>query len=140
MTLELESTPDLLGEISRIANGLDGDDAGPRRPLEPRPVLIGFAAETGSIDRAAEKLERKGVDYIVANDVAEKGSGFGTETNRVTILGRNGSVAPLPLLSKREVADRLLDLVARALDERDAGSQTGRVTGRDTPATEEIRR
>jgi phosphopantothenoylcysteine decarboxylase/phosphopantothenate--cysteine ligase len=138
LTLELESTPDLLGEISRIARGLDSQGGQTRQALEPRPLLVGFAAETGSIDRAAEKLERKGVDYIVANDVAEEGSGFGTETNRVTILGRNGSVAPLPLLSKREVADRLLDLVARALDERDGRSQTGRASGQQTPTPEEI--
>ena len=138
LTLELESTPDLLGEISRIANGLDSEGAKTRRPLEPRPVLIGFAAETGSIDRAAEKLERKRVDYIVANDVSETGSGFGTETNRVTILGRNGSVSPLPLLSKREVADRVLDLVARALDERDGRLQTARASGQRTASREEI--
>jgi phosphopantothenoylcysteine decarboxylase / phosphopantothenate---cysteine ligase len=124
LALELVPTPDLLAEIGRIVRGLDSEGNGTRRPLEPRPVLVGFAAETGSLDRAPAKLAAKGVDLLVANDVAEEGSGFGTDTNRVSILARDGSREDLPLLSKREVADRLLDLVARALDERDAGAQT----------------
>jgi len=85
---------------------------------------VGFAAETGSLDRAAGKLRDKGVDLLVANDVTEAGSGFGTETNRVTILDRAGTSDALPLLPKREVADRILDRVARALDARDAAAQT----------------
>jgi phosphopantothenoylcysteine decarboxylase/phosphopantothenate--cysteine ligase len=83
-------------------------------------VLVGFAAETGSLDRVAGKLQAKGVDLLVANDVSEAGSGFGTDTNRVTILDREGTREELPLLTKREVADRVLDRVARALDDRDA--------------------
>ncbi|MFL5778739.1 MAG: bifunctional phosphopantothenoylcysteine decarboxylase/phosphopantothenate--cysteine ligase CoaBC [Chloroflexota bacterium] len=114
LVLELEPTPDLLAEVAAMVDG---------------PVLVGFAAETGSLDRAAEKLERKGVDLLVANDVAEPGSGFGTDTNRVTILDRNGGREELPLLSKREVADRILDRVAAALDARDAAAQTGRTSG-----------
>jgi phosphopantothenoylcysteine decarboxylase/phosphopantothenate--cysteine ligase len=124
LTLELESTPDLLAEVSRVAHGL-GSDGGPAGdPLSPRPVLVGFAAETGSLERAAEKLRRKGVDLLVANDVAEPGSGFGTETNRVSILAADGSREDLPLQSKRAVAERLLDRVVRALDERDGAAQT----------------
>ncbi len=114
LTLELESTPDLLAGI-----------AGRVRSLTPPPVLVGFAAETGSLDRAADKLRRKGVDLLVANDVAEAGSGFGTETNRVSILAADGSREDLPLQSKRAVADLLLDRVAARLDERDAAAQTG---------------
>ena len=87
-------------------------------------MLVGFAAETGSLDRAADKLRRKGVDLLVANDVAEAGSGFGTDTNRVSILAADGAREDLPLLSKREVADQLLDRVAAALDARDADAQT----------------
>jgi phosphopantothenoylcysteine decarboxylase/phosphopantothenate--cysteine ligase len=128
LSLELEATPDILAEVARIARGLDSAGAGTRQALEPAPVLVGFAAETGSLDRAAEKLRRKGVDLLVANDVAEAGSGFGTDTNRVAILAADGSRDDLPLMSKREVADRLLDRVARALDDRDAGIQTGRHT------------
>ena len=124
LSLELEATPDLLAEISRISHGL-ASDAGPaRQPLRPVPVLVGFAAETGSLDRATEKLRRKGVDLLVANDVAEVGSGFGTDTNRVSILAADGSREDLPLQSKRSVAERVLDRVAVALDERDAAAQT----------------
>jgi len=128
LTLQLESTPDLLAEIGRIAHGLDSDGSPTREPLRPRPVLVGFAAETGSLQRAEEKLRRKGLDLLVANDVAEAGSGFGTDTNRVSILSAGGSREDLPLQSKRAVADRLLDRVALALDARDAAAQTGATT------------
>ncbi len=128
LTLELEATPDLLAEIGRIARGLDSDGATTREPLRPVPVLVGFAAETGSLERAAEKLQRKRLDLLVANDVAEPGSGFGTDTNRVSILSADGSRDDLPLQSKRAVADRMLDRVARALDERDIAAQTGATT------------
>ena len=111
-----------------IAHGLDSGGATTREPLRPMPVLIGFAAETGSLDRAVGKLRRKGVDLLVANDVAEAGSGFGTDTNRVSILAADGSREDLPLQSKRAVAERLLDLVALALDERDAAAQTDATT------------
>src|SRR6185503_10540736 len=116
LTLELSPTPDLLAEIASQARA-ERNGAG-------APVLVGFAAETGSLDRAAAKLEAKGVDMLVANDVSESGSGFGTDTNRVTILDRAGSVDQLPMLSKRKVADRILHRVARALDARDAAAQT----------------
>ncbi|HEX5826632.1 MAG TPA: bifunctional phosphopantothenoylcysteine decarboxylase/phosphopantothenate synthase [Candidatus Limnocylindrales bacterium] len=107
MTLQLEPTEDILAEVGRRAGERD-----------PRPVIVGFAAETGSLDRAPEKLRRKGADLLVANDVSEPGSGFGTDTNRVVILGADGSREDLPLLAKREVADRLLDRVAALVDER----------------------
>jgi phosphopantothenoylcysteine decarboxylase/phosphopantothenate--cysteine ligase len=125
LTLELEPTPDLLAELGRIVRGEDSAGEQTRRPLDPRPVLVGFAAETGSLDRATDKLRRKGVDLLVANDVAEPGSGFGTDTNRVTILSADGSTDALPLLSKRDVAQHILDRVGRALDDRDAAAQTG---------------
>jgi phosphopantothenoylcysteine decarboxylase / phosphopantothenate---cysteine ligase len=125
MTLELEPTPDILGQIARIARGTDRNGDTTYEPMEPQPFLVGFAAETGSLERSGDKLRRKGVDLLVANDVAEPGSGFGTETNRVSILEADGGREDLPLLTKREVADRLLDRVARALDDRDAAAQTG---------------
>jgi phosphopantothenoylcysteine decarboxylase/phosphopantothenate--cysteine ligase len=121
LTLELAPTPDLLAEIAGLAAAGDlarGTGSG------AAPVLVGFAAETGNLDRAAGKLRDKGVDLLVANDVTEAGSGFGTETNRVTILDRAGTSDALPLLPKREVADRILDRVAGALDARDAAAQT----------------
>ena len=112
LTLELEATPDILVEIARTVG-------------VPRPILVGFAAETGSLDRAADKLQRKGVDFLVANDVSEAGSGFGTDTNRVAILAADGSRDDLALMTKRGVADEILDRVALALDARDAARQTG---------------
>ena len=121
LTLELSPTPDLLAEVASLtATGSGGGGT--------RPILVGFAAETGGLDRAPAKLAAKGIDLLVANDVTEPGSGFGTDTNRVTILDRGGAVDELPLLSKREVADRILDRVARALDARDAAAQTSMET------------
>jgi phosphopantothenoylcysteine decarboxylase / phosphopantothenate---cysteine ligase len=114
LTLELEPTEDILAEVGARA-----------AQASPRPVIVGFAAETGSLDRAPDKLRRKGADLLVANDVAELGSGFGTETNRVVILAADGSRDDLPLLPKREVADRLLDRVVAVLDARDARAHTG---------------
>ena len=98
LTLELEADPGPPGRDrpDRPRHGQRGRAT--REPLAPRPVLVGFAAETGSLDRAADKLRRKGVDLLVANDVAEPGSGFGTDTNRVTILAADGSREDLPLL------------------------------------------
>jgi phosphopantothenoylcysteine decarboxylase/phosphopantothenate--cysteine ligase len=125
LTLELEPTPDILGQIARIARGTDREGETSYESLSPRPYLVGFAAETGSLDRAADKLRRKGLDLLVANDVAEPGSGFGTDTNRVTILAADGGRDELPLMPKRGVADHILDRVARALDDRDGAAQTG---------------
>ena len=122
--LELQPTPDLLAEVGRIAGGLDSLGDPTRALIDPRPVLVGFAAETGSLERAAEKLRRKGVDLLVANDVSEAGSGFGSDTNRVVILDSRGGEDSLPVLPKRAVADRILDRVAMALDARDAARQT----------------
>ncbi|HYN48915.1 MAG TPA: bifunctional phosphopantothenoylcysteine decarboxylase/phosphopantothenate synthase [Candidatus Nanopelagicales bacterium] len=125
LTLELVANPDLLAELGRLVRGLDDEGRPVRHPASPRPFLVGFAAETGSLARAAEKLARKRVDLIVANDVAEEGSGFGTLTNRVTLVAADGTEAALPLLPKREVAERILDRVVAALDARDAAAQTG---------------
>jgi phosphopantothenoylcysteine decarboxylase/phosphopantothenate--cysteine ligase len=125
LTLELEPTPDILGQIARVARGTDREGETTYEPLAPRPYLVGFAAETGSLDRAADKLRRKGLDLLVANDIAEPGSGFGSDTNRVTILDADGGRVELPLMPKRAVADEILDRVARALDDRDAAAQTG---------------
>jgi phosphopantothenoylcysteine decarboxylase/phosphopantothenate--cysteine ligase len=121
--LELEPTEDVLATVASLV---------PAAGARGRPVLVGFAAETGSLDRAPDKLRRKGVDLLVANDVSEPGSGFGSDTNRVTILSAGGKPEELPLLPKREVADRLLDRVARALDDRDAARQTDPVTQETT--------
>lgn len=134
LTLELEPTPDLLAEVARIVRGRDSVAEQSRQAHTPAPVLVGFAAETGSLERAVDKLTRKGVDLLVANDVSEAGSGFGTETNRVTIFSADGPPEAWPLLTKREVAERLLDLVAARLDARDAARQTSGVPSADSAA------
>jgi phosphopantothenoylcysteine decarboxylase/phosphopantothenate--cysteine ligase len=70
---------------------------------------IGFAAETNDVlAEAARKCREKGLEMIVANDVTAKGAGFGTDTNRVTFLGKDGSVESLPLMSKLAVARRIV--------------------------------
>jgi phosphopantothenoylcysteine decarboxylase/phosphopantothenate--cysteine ligase len=94
MTVELVRNPDILAEVGR--------KKGSR-------TLVGFAAETEDlIQNAREKLEKKNLDLIVANDIRV---GFGGETNRVTILDRQGGVEELPELTKREAAHRILDRV-----------------------------
>ena len=75
-----------------------------------RLVRIGFAAESQDLlANAADKLERKRLDLIVANDISRTDSGFGTDDNAVVLLDRTGGQRELPLLPKREVADRILD-------------------------------
>jgi phosphopantothenoylcysteine decarboxylase/phosphopantothenate--cysteine ligase len=97
LVLHLERTPDILADLGR------------RRGEAARPVLIGFAAETADLEsRARRKLVAKRVDLIVANDITEPGSGFETSTNRVTLVSAESS-DPLPLLSKTDVAARLID-------------------------------
>jgi phosphopantothenoylcysteine decarboxylase/phosphopantothenate--cysteine ligase len=106
LTVELIPTPDILAELARRRSGI---------------VLVGFAAETEDlVANAREKLRKKNLDLVVANDVGAKDAGFGVETNRVTLVGRDGEVEALPLLSKQEVAHRILDRVARLLADRPA--------------------
>lgn len=98
LTLDLVKTPDILSEV-------EGDI-----------VKVGFAAETEDvIDRATQKLERKGLDLIAVNDITAEGSGFGADTNRVTLIDRDGKVLELPLMSKHDVAHKILDRVVALL-------------------------
>ncbi len=108
LTLELEATEDILAEASALARAPRG---GANESARHRPVLVGFAAETGSLERASAKAVRKGVDLLVANDVSEPGSGFGTDTNRVTIVVPGEPPEAWPQLTKLEVAHRILDRV-----------------------------
>jgi phosphopantothenoylcysteine decarboxylase / phosphopantothenate---cysteine ligase len=95
--LELVRTPDIL-------KGL-GERKGGR-------VLVGFAAETEDlVANARKKLEAKNLDLVVANDVTGAGAGFGGDTNAVVLLRRDGGRVDVPLASKREVAERILDEV-----------------------------
>jgi phosphopantothenoylcysteine decarboxylase / phosphopantothenate---cysteine ligase len=129
LVLELEPTQDILAEVAAMAHAR-ADAAG---DAGARPVLVGFAAETGSLDRAPEKAARKRVDLLVANDVAEAGSGFGTSTNRVTIVAPGREPEPWPLLSKEEVAHRLLDRVVAEMA-RLGASSGAHPAGSPTPA------
>jgi phosphopantothenoylcysteine decarboxylase/phosphopantothenate--cysteine ligase len=75
-------------------------------------ILVGFAAETERVEEhAAEKLKRKQLDLMVANDVSQPDAGFEVDTNRALLLDSAGSVEATALLSKRELADRILDRV-----------------------------
>ena len=79
-------------------------------------VIVGFALETGdALAKGRAKLERKDLDLIVVNDALEPGAGFDHETNRVAVMGRDGTPQILPLQSKREVAEAILDAVERHL-------------------------
>lgn len=96
--IELVPTPDVLKGVHETT---------------PRPFLVGFAAETGSVDAAVEKARTKGVDLLVANDVAKIGSGFGSDTNEVTFVFADGTTEDLELMSKRDVATAIWDTVLR---------------------------
>ena len=100
-TLQLERTRDILTTI---------------RPLKGDRIFVGFAAETEELVlRARRKLEEKGLDLIVANDASQADAAFEADTNRVVILGADGSEEPLPLLLKCDVALRLVVRVERLL-------------------------
>ena len=82
----------------------------------PGSIIVGFALETGdALPRARQKLERKELDLIVVNDALEPGAGFDVDTNRVAILDARGSARIVPLASKREVAEAILDAVEARL-------------------------
>ena len=82
-------------------------------------IAVGFALETDDVLRNGEaKLASKELDLIVTNDALEPGAGFTVDTNRVTLLSRNGTRTDLPLMPKTEVADAILDRVAELLDGR----------------------
>jgi phosphopantothenoylcysteine decarboxylase/phosphopantothenate--cysteine ligase len=83
---------------------------------KPGSLMVGFALETGdALAKGLAKLERKGLDLIVVNDALEPGAGFEKDTNRVALLGRDGTRQILPLQSKREVAEAILDRVEQTI-------------------------
>lgn len=100
MSLELVKTPDILADVSKNrTNGL---------------LVIGFAAETSDVVAyARSKMEKKGLDMVVANDITKDGAGFNTDTNVATIITKTGSETDLPKMPKREMADRILDKIIR---------------------------
>lgn len=98
LAIKLVRTEDILQEVARR-----------RRPDQ---TVVGFAAETEELEsRARKKLEDKNLDLVVANDVSKEGAGFATDTNEVLLIDRDGNSEALPLMSKRRVADRILDRI-----------------------------
>jgi phosphopantothenoylcysteine decarboxylase / phosphopantothenate---cysteine ligase len=90
--------------------------SGTRELRKAGSIIVGFALETGdALAKGRMKLERKDLDFIVVNDALEPGAGFEHDTNRVAVLGRDGTPQILPLQSKRDVAEAILDAVERSL-------------------------
>ncbi len=104
LTLELEKTPDILSNVSH--NRHDG------------LLVVGFAAETNDVvPYARAKMQKKNLDLVIANDITKKGAGFNSDTNIATIISRE-SETELPLMSKRDLADKILDEVIKLRNER----------------------
>ena len=104
--IELEAAPDILRTVS-----------GSQLSKKRFKVVVGFAAESQSLlENASEKLKSKNLDLIVANDISADDAGFAVETNRVTILFANGSKETLPLMSKVEVAEKIIEHTSKLLE------------------------
>ncbi|HEY8415617.1 MAG TPA: bifunctional phosphopantothenoylcysteine decarboxylase/phosphopantothenate--cysteine ligase CoaBC, partial [Thermaerobacter sp.] len=103
--VELEPNTDILRELGRRKR--------------PGQVLVGFAAETRDLlDNAQRKIREKNLDFIVLNDVSQPGAGFEVDTNIVTLVFPDGRAEPLPRMSKREVAEAILDRLVALVKER----------------------
>ena len=105
ISIDLEPTLDILTEIAsqKVSTG-------------DHRILVGFAAETGDpVPQARIKLQQKGLDLIVANDITLDGAGFDSDTNIVTLLDRNGQMKNLSRLPKLQVAEHILDHVYELL-------------------------
>ena len=82
-------------------------------------IMVGFAAETNNMhEYALEKLKKKNLDFIVANDITEEGAGFNIDTNIVTIIDKDGSSKEYPLMEKKEVARTILNKVKEKIETR----------------------
>ncbi|MFJ9499819.1 bifunctional phosphopantothenoylcysteine decarboxylase/phosphopantothenate--cysteine ligase CoaBC [Brevibacillus centrosporus] len=104
LVLELDKAPDILRTVGE---------------RKTKQFVVGFAAETQDVIKyAQDKLEKKNLDMIVANNVLAEGAGMGSDTNIVTLLTRAGEIVELDKLSKRDVADKLLDAVVLKLTKR----------------------
>ncbi len=104
--IELEAAPDILKTVYSSASG-----------TKRYQVLVGFAAESKNLlENADEKLKSKGLDFIAANDISAKDAGFEVETNRVTLLFASGATEALPLMSKMEVAEKIIEHISTLLE------------------------
>ena len=119
--VQLEKTDDILLAVGKAAR--------------PR-IVVGFAAETGdAVMKAKDKLAAKNLDLLVVNDVIEEGCGFGTDTNRVVILKRDGSQRSLPLMSKQAVAAALFDEIASLPGDETASSRGDETASLSVPTS-----
>jgi phosphopantothenoylcysteine decarboxylase/phosphopantothenate--cysteine ligase len=99
LSIKLVRNPDILAELGEIKG---------------ERTIVGFAAETGDlVKNAADKLKKKNLDMIVANDISQEGAGFNVDTNLVKLLFRDGVVEDLPLMGKDELANIILDRVVK---------------------------
>lgn len=104
--VELEAAPDILKTVAAKRSG-----------LKRLRVVVGFAAESRDLlNNASEKLESKSLDFIAANDISAQDAGFGADTNRVTLLFPDGKKETLPLMSKSEVAEKIIEHISGLLE------------------------
>jgi phosphopantothenoylcysteine decarboxylase/phosphopantothenate--cysteine ligase len=103
-SLELLRNPDIIAEIGRNKKNI---------------IIVGFAMETKDLlANAREKLKKKNMDLIVANSLREEGAGFQADTNKITILDREGDTQSLPLMTKMEAAEKIMERVAGLLKKK----------------------
>jgi phosphopantothenoylcysteine decarboxylase/phosphopantothenate--cysteine ligase len=119
LNVELRPNPDIVAEVGEMPDGV-------------RPFLIGFAAESDELEaNATGKLRDKGLDLIVGNVVGGPFDAIGSDENKVTVFGVEGALSDWPMLPKRQVAERLWDLIAdRYRKARPTSSSGGRARGR----------
>lgn len=107
MEIKMSQNPDILAELGQ--------------QKKENQILIGFAAETNNLEQnALDKLIRKNLDFLVANDVTQPGAGFDTNTNIVRIFANNGNVESLPLMDKNKVAHQILNRAVKLLTQQGA--------------------
>ncbi len=103
LTIELIKNPDIAKELGKVKGNR---------------ILVGFSAETNDlVNNACEKLAAKNLDLIIANDVTQEGAGFGTDTNIIKIIKRNGEIIDFPIMSKLEAGDKILNEALQILKE-----------------------
>jgi phosphopantothenoylcysteine decarboxylase/phosphopantothenate--cysteine ligase len=104
--IELEAAPDILKTISSLGS-----------EKKRFHIMVGFAAESQDLlENASEKLKSKQLDFIAANDISAGDAGFAADTNRVTLLFANGTKETLPLMSKMDVAEKIIEYTAKLLE------------------------
>lgn len=104
LNVKLTSNPDILLELGKI---------------KKKQILVGFAAETEDlVKNAMEKIKKKNLDFIVANDLTRPGAGFEVDTNLVKVINREGDIREFPLMTKKEVSHKILDVLSEKIKGR----------------------